>query len=108
MEIKVTSMTDAATQTKVDISAVRAKLLKMILPQDLQRFRTLGVVLACRPSDDLDFDVWQDQGEVFLTIPIAYSYVVNHPREKVTTKFVNNFKAFVKGVREIPFATPQD
>lgn len=96
MEFFVTKIVDQPVEAKVNLVEINGLLATLELPEILKNFEKIIVTFVAREPDDFEFDTWNKNGKIYLTIPLPYEEILTLENEKVSDKCISLFKNHVK------------
>ncbi|MCB9326394.1 MAG: hypothetical protein H6571_21835 [Lewinellaceae bacterium] len=96
MEFFVTKIVDQPVETKVNLVEINELLTTLELPEILKKFEKIIVTFVAREPDDFEFDTWNRNGKIYLTIPLPYGEILNLETDKISEKCISLFKNHVK------------
>ena len=84
MEVFVNMIVDHPVVDKINLSKIQDLITEEDLPSLFETFKKLAVTLVIREPNDYEFDAFDEEGVMYLVIPLLYEQVLKGTEEEVT------------------------
>lgn len=100
MKYFTSKVVDPAVADKIDHLLLDKVFAEVKLPEFLQAFSEIVVLLAAREPNDYPFDAWPDEEKFFMTIPLDYREVLQSGKEEVTKLCRQKYEEYLGQLNE--------
>lgn len=100
--LTVTRQVDITIQNKINRQAFQQAARLVVLPKIINDLDFVFITLICQANDEEKIEIWEYEGEAYITLTLPYDFVAEHSETVVLQAFLERYKMLVEGVEEIP------
>ena len=95
-------MTQEETDLKVDLQVITKGIKQLEHPALFMKYNMVASIFAARADDDIANEIWEEDGDVVMTLTIPFQFCQSHNTEQVTDFAINLYRQYIGQVTAIP------